>query len=246
MAKLHFRFIISPENQNVDLEQLVHDFVEQIEFKTGHKLDWVAANHYNTGKQHAHLLVNGFDLNRKRVFFQKSDISTVFRETLRDLCTAQVGYRSFAERELAALRQTVSNSFTNLDRRLESMADEDNGVSFYRLCHLSDDSLLHRRMMHLKALDLARYDLARDEFILDRQWKEKLKMYSMYNTYLEGLKYTCAHPSDYSLHEVGTWGLFPEGLFINTSCRTIPITTPLFWKPGRASLPTSPLTKRRS
>jgi hypothetical protein len=82
MAKLHFRFIISPGNQNVDLTELTEEFIKKTELRLGLKLDWVAANHYNTGKQHTHVLINGFDLRRKIVRFKLEDMKHLLRETL--------------------------------------------------------------------------------------------------------------------------------------------------------------------
>jgi hypothetical protein len=83
MSKLHFRFIISPENQTTDLQLLTKEFISRLEMKTGYKFEWVAAGHYNTGHRHTRLLINGFDLNRKRAGFRKEVITGIMRETLR-------------------------------------------------------------------------------------------------------------------------------------------------------------------
>jgi len=200
MAKLHFRFIISPENQTVDLRSLTEEFVKRIELRYGLRLDWVAADHFNTGKKHTHLLVNGFDLNRKMVFFKREDIQSVLRETLRDICTEQVGYRTLAERQSAALRQTESNSFTMLDRQLEKMANYNGEIPLNNIIYRTDDCLLHRRIMYLQRLQLAKYDVSTGYFHLKNRWQDDLKTYGFYNTFLSAREELKAHPSRFFLH----------------------------------------------
>jgi len=46
MSKLHYRWIISPDNPSVDLNLLIENFMDKVEDYTGYKLDWVATNHY--------------------------------------------------------------------------------------------------------------------------------------------------------------------------------------------------------
>jgi hypothetical protein len=200
MTGLHFRFIISPENQRVDLKSLTKEFVKRVELRYGVRLDWVAADHFNTGKKHTHLLENGLGLDGEKIFFRPVDVKTILREALRDICTDQVGTRSVMERRAAALRQTESPSFTMLDRAIEGMADPKGFVSFYNIVHRNDDSLLHRRIMFLKRLGLASFDVSAGDFKLKQGWKDTLKIYGSYNTFLRGRDELKAHPLNYTLH----------------------------------------------
>ena len=55
-----FRLIISPEDGGqVNLKSVTRQLVSKMENDLGTKLDWVAANHYNTDNPHTHLIVRG-------------------------------------------------------------------------------------------------------------------------------------------------------------------------------------------
>lgn len=54
---LGFKFILSPESQNVDMKFLVRQFVKNLETITGHKFSWMAVTHTDTGHIHSHLLI---------------------------------------------------------------------------------------------------------------------------------------------------------------------------------------------
>jgi len=200
MSKLHFKWIISPENQNVDLRLLVEEFMHRIEIEKGCHLDWVAAEHYNTGNKHAHILINGFDMNRNRVQFGKEDLRNFMRETLQELCTDQVGTRSQEEIHAASERQVTSNSYTGLDRALEYFLSDTNKITLYKAAHLPNGPLYHKRLMYLKELGLVSYNPSTDTFTYAPDWKETLKQYGTYNTYLDGQNITRAPASRYSFH----------------------------------------------
>jgi type IV secretory pathway VirD2 relaxase len=57
----HFRFIVSPEDATkmLDLKAFTRDLVADMERDLKTKLDWVAAEHWNTDNPHIHLLVRG-------------------------------------------------------------------------------------------------------------------------------------------------------------------------------------------
>jgi hypothetical protein len=206
MSKLSFRWRISPENQNVDLDLLVKELIRRVEWSTGYKLNWVAANHYNTDHKHAHILINGFDLNRQKVQFDKDYMKNVFRDTLQDICTELVGPHTDEEKELSYQKQTTSDRFNSLDKRLETILKNSNGISSYQLSECDNNSLLHKRLLHLKNLDLVNYDHNNETFTFSPDWKDQLKIYGKYNTYLDGLYFTKAHQSRYSLHEIDKIG----------------------------------------
>src|SRR5690606_24691280 len=57
----HFRVIISPEygGQIDDLKSYTRDLVRQVELDLGTRIDWIAAEHHDTGHAHVHLLMRG-------------------------------------------------------------------------------------------------------------------------------------------------------------------------------------------
>lgn len=68
MVGTHFKCIISPESQNVDLQLLSRKFIERLERFTGYELYWEGCIHSNTDHRHAHIAINGVDRNGKKVF----------------------------------------------------------------------------------------------------------------------------------------------------------------------------------
>ena len=57
----HYRFIISPEEgaELADLKPFVRDLVGQMEKDLATRLEWIGAEHHDTGRPHVHLIVRG-------------------------------------------------------------------------------------------------------------------------------------------------------------------------------------------
>ncbi len=57
------RFIVAPEDsaELADLKPFVRDLMRQMEQDLGTRLDWVAADHFNTGHPHSHIVLRGKD-----------------------------------------------------------------------------------------------------------------------------------------------------------------------------------------
>jgi hypothetical protein len=201
MAKLHYRFIISPENQNVNLTVLVNEFIHQLEHRTGYEFDWVAANHYNTGQQHAHILINGFDKHRRKIKFSRDEMKNLMRSSLSRMITTMVGPRTPYEKEQALQNQSRRNGYTHLDESLKSL-EKNQTISLYPLLHSPNGTIYHKRMMYLCKLGLAQYDFTHEHFIMQANWQDMLKIASRYNSYLEGFQFTKVHPSQYRFHDV--------------------------------------------
>lgn len=119
MDGLHFKCIISPENQDVNLELLSREFIKRVEALTGYRLYWRGCVHTDTPHRHAHLCINGRDKDGKNVRFQKEMIRTTMRETLSYVTTLMVGERT--DREIEASRQNMVSArrWTKLDEALE-------------------------------------------------------------------------------------------------------------------------------
>lgn len=122
----HFRFIVSPEEatQMIDLKAFTRDLVADMERDLGTKLDWVAAEHWNTDNPHVHILIRGKADDGCDLVIS-SDYSTHgLRARAQELVTLELGPKS--EREIrSALEQDVTaEGWTRLDRAIARQANE--------------------------------------------------------------------------------------------------------------------------
>lgn len=175
MDDMHFKCIISPENQEVDLQLLSREFIKRVEAMTGYKLYWKGCIHNDTEHRHAHLCINGKDANGKNVRFQKEMIRTTMRETLSYVTTQLVGERT--DKEIEAARKGLINSkrWTELDQQLEAYGHK---ISFNNL-----SAELVSRLAFLSELNLA--EKHEKYYTLKNDWQEVLVSTGRYNTFLE-------------------------------------------------------------
>lgn len=124
MVAKHFKCIISPENQSVNLEVLSNEFIKRVEMITGYKLYWQGAIHTNTSHRHSHICINGKDKNGKDVYFQPELIKRTMRETLSYVTTELVGQRTEKEINLAKANLFFAKRWTKLDEELLSYQDK--------------------------------------------------------------------------------------------------------------------------
>ena len=171
----HFKFIISPDSQNVDLKQLADLFINRIEKLTGHKLCWKGAIHNDTEHRHLHICINGLDMNDKDVFFPKEMIKNTMRETLSYLVTQMVGERTQEEIQKARNNQITAKRFTAIDEKIS----EYKGLIDYN----NVDIEIQNRLSFLSKIGLAQYN-EKNYYSLKKDWKETLKAAGRYISYL--------------------------------------------------------------
>ena len=171
----HFKFIVSPENQNVNLKVLINDFIKRIEKLSGYELYWQACIHTDTEHPHGHIVINRKDKNGRRIYFPKQMIKNTMREILSESATKLVGPRSKFEIELAKNKMISANRWTDLDKKIEMIK----GVIFPKAL----DVPLQNRLAHLSTIGLANYE--NNKVILNKDWKDVLMATARYNTYLE-------------------------------------------------------------
>lgn len=172
---MHFKCMISPENQEVDLQLLSREFIKRIETLTGYKLYWRGCIHNDTGHRHAHLCINGKDASGKNVRFPKEMVKTTMRETLSYVTTLMVGERGEREIEAAKKGEISSKRWTKLDERIETYGEK---ISFNNL-----PPELMNRLAFLSELKLA--EKHEKYFTLKHDWKDTLVTTGRYNTFLE-------------------------------------------------------------
>ena len=171
----HFKFIVSPENQNVNLKVLINDFIKRIEKLSGYELYWQGCIHTDTEHPHGHIVINRKDKNGRKIFFPKQMIKNTMREILSESATKLVGPRSKFEIELAKSKMINANRWTDLDKKIESIK----GVIYPNAL----DVPLQNRLAHLSTIGLANYE--NNKVILNKDWKDVLMATARYNTYLE-------------------------------------------------------------
>ena len=171
----HFKFIISPENQNVNLKVLASEFIRRVETMTGYKLLWQGAVHTDTAHRHAHICINGRDMNGKRVYFQPEMIKRTMRETLSYIATQMVGERTEQEIISAQKNLVVARRWTKLDEELEKYPGK---ISPHLLSPDMQNRLSFLSEMNLAVRKAGFYELKDD-------WKEVLVATGRYNTFFD-------------------------------------------------------------
>lgn len=171
----HFKFIISPENQNVNLKVLSSEFIRRTETMTGYRLLWQGAVHTDTAHRHAHICINGRDKNGKRVYFQPEMIRRTMRETLSYIATQMVGERTQQEILAAQKNLVVARRWTKLDEELEKYPGK---ISPHLLSPEMQNRLAFLSEMNLAVRKAGFYEL-KDE------WKDVLVATGRYNTFFD-------------------------------------------------------------
>ena len=188
MADKHFKFIISPENQNVDAQALVKTLVKRMEAATGCRFSWLAAVHTDTAHKHAHLLVNGVDKNGRDIVFDKMFIKQTMREMSRQICTEMVGKRSGAEMQAERDRLYKSSRYCRLDDELrlyEKMLEQPE-EGYRSTITVAGNVVLQNRLNRLVELGLAaQREDSRHTYLLEKDWAEKLQTMGRYNSFLK-------------------------------------------------------------
>lgn len=115
-----FRFIVSPEDATEleDLKPFVRDLMSRMEEDLGTKLDWVAADHFNTEHPHTHIVLRGKDELGKDLVIARDYIAHGMRERARELVTIELGPQTEQEVQQKLSAQVDQDRFTDLDRQL--------------------------------------------------------------------------------------------------------------------------------
>lgn len=175
MAPLHFKWIISPESQNVELKLLAHTIIKHVENLTGYELYWRGVIHTDTGHHHLHIVVNGKDKNGKSVRFPKDMIKNTIREMTSNIITNMIGERTQKEIEATKARLPFAKRWTEFDEQLKEMT----GKIFINNLQPS----LVQRLQFLESIKLATKDNL--SYSLKPDFEEVLRATGRYNLYLE-------------------------------------------------------------
>lgn len=155
----HFRFIVSPEDADElkSLTDFTRDLVSQMERDLGTKLDWLAANHYDTGQPHTHLIIRGRRDDGRDLVIPRDYISRGLRERAQELAELELGPVSEIEGRRRIVRMVNQERLTAIDRAMfrrahdgviDLAASAPGGNPWMR-------QLEKRRLVHLATLGLA-------------------------------------------------------------------------------------------
>jgi type IV secretory pathway VirD2 relaxase len=124
-----FRFIVAAEDgtEYTDLKPLTRRLMDQMEHDLGTKLDWVAADHFNTGHPHSHIILRGKDERGRDLIIARDYISRGIRERATELVTLDLGPRTDLEIEIRLRQEVEQERLTSIDRALIRDMDE-NGL----------------------------------------------------------------------------------------------------------------------
>jgi type IV secretory pathway VirD2 relaxase len=92
--------IISPGSNDLDMARYVREFMLQMEFDLGRRLDWIAAVHRNTEFTHSHVLLRGQDREGHEFRMPRHYIAHGLRQRATEIATRA--------RELGWVRMTLS------------------------------------------------------------------------------------------------------------------------------------------
>jgi hypothetical protein len=188
MTGNHFKFIISPEDQRVDVEALARTLVKRMEAAEGRKFSWLAVVHKDTAHKHAHLLVNGVDKEGREVRFSRDFIKRGMREMSRRVCTQMIGERTRGEMEAERSGLYKRCGWCRLDEELRARerglaAEEGRWGGEVRETF---DVVLRKRLERLAEMGLAeRKEGGRHTYLLEKGWTEALKAAGRYNSFLK-------------------------------------------------------------
>lgn len=119
-----FKFILSPEfGDRMDLRTYTRDVMTLLERDLGTKLEWVAADHYNTDNPHVHIAVRGRDEHGRTLRIPREYVRQQLRLRTSEVATKHLGLRTQLDAAIAFDRQISQQRYTDLDRRLTRIAE---------------------------------------------------------------------------------------------------------------------------
>jgi hypothetical protein len=112
--------IVAPSANGLDMERYVREFMRQMEMDLGKRLEWLAAVHYNTLHDHAHVLLRGRDRDGREFRMRREYISHGLAQRAGEIAQLyrELG-RTRAPRPIAESTRDRSR-LAQLQRRLEA------------------------------------------------------------------------------------------------------------------------------
>ena len=172
-----FRLIVAPEDaaRMASLKPFIRDLMIDMEEDLRTKLDWVAADHYNTGHPHTHIIIAGHDDCGEDLVMARHYISHGIRTRARDLVTLELGPELDFERVIKLANEMKSERFTSLDYGILKDAQENVLVISAMVDGTRGRQALRvGRLRHLQQMGLAE-EKKSGVWIIDPQLDSKLR-----------------------------------------------------------------------
>uniref|UniRef100_A0A973WNW4 Relaxase/mobilization nuclease and DUF3363 domain-containing protein n=2 Tax=Bradyrhizobium quebecense TaxID=2748629 RepID=A0A973WNW4_9BRAD len=115
-----FRFIVAPEDSSelADMKPFVRDLMRQMEQDLDTRLDWVAADHFNTGHPHTHVVLRGKDGEGNDLVIARDYIAHGLRSRAAELITRELGPETEFEVARKLQQEITAERLTRLDRSI--------------------------------------------------------------------------------------------------------------------------------
>jgi type IV secretory pathway VirD2 relaxase len=148
-----FRLIVAPEDSSElsDLKPFIRDLMRQMEQDLGTRLDWVAADHFNTGHPHSHVVLRGKDGDGNDLVIARDYIAHGLRARAADLITRELGPETEIEAARKLQQEVAAERFTRLDRAI--LRDAPDGVLELSARPLRDSAWQAARMGRMRTLE---------------------------------------------------------------------------------------------
>ncbi|HEU0061626.1 MAG TPA: DUF3363 domain-containing protein [Hyphomicrobiaceae bacterium] len=175
--RYQFRFLVSAEDgaHLTDLKAFIRDLMVQVQYDLDTRLDWLAADHFNTGYPHTHIVIRGRDDKGKDLVIAHHYIGYGLRARARALVDLELGPESELERLQKLSKEMTQERFTFLDRSLLDHAKEGVVVIFA----MQDLDPVGRALRVGRLKTLQRLGLAEERrpgvWVLDAQVEAKLR-----------------------------------------------------------------------
>ena len=170
----YFKIIVSPEDGKdiADLTRFTRDLMIEVQRDMDTKLEWVAADHYDTGRPHSHIILRGVRDDGKDLVIPREYISYGMRDRAEHLATLELGPVTQIDVAKKLAVMTRQERFTTIDKDLLYEASE-NIVNLSEI--KQDGSDWSQRFKIWRVKHLARMGLA--EKVGRGKWKldEKLE-----------------------------------------------------------------------
>ncbi|RWB22857.1 MAG: DUF3363 domain-containing protein [Mesorhizobium sp.] len=175
----HFRFIVSPDDalDMMDLKSFTCDLVRQMEKDLDTRLDWIAADHWNTEHPHVHLIVRGVRDDGQDLVIARNYIKEGMRDRARDLITQELGLRTDLDIRRSLESQIAAERWTQLDRQLVRDARDTGVIDLAPSAHKRPDeydTLKLGRLRRLEAFGLAD-QVAPSQWVIDEKAETTLR-----------------------------------------------------------------------
>lgn len=115
-----FRMIVSPEDaaELADLKAYTRDLVSVMEHDLETQLDWVAADHHDTGQPHVHVIIAGRRDSGQDLVLPKRYIGHGIRRRAQELVNLELGPVLELDGRKRLARMVRQERYTDLDRQL--------------------------------------------------------------------------------------------------------------------------------